>query len=292
MEVFIKDELSILIYWIKQRESVRKKKAAWVARPWTEDPLLRDFRWCNVRRMDDRVSKWLLDNWYVQDGTITTDLTAATLARLVNWPDALLEITGGERFDITYMNAAMHALEKRKVRGDKTFTGAYIVPGVPGRSKVESVMSTVRTVSDAYFDGETMRETWEHLCKFDGIGSFLAGQIAADLAHLNTGRDWTDKATWAPLGPGSMRGMNRLMGRPKDARIKQADFEVLLPDLIAELLFDSSKGIAYIWNDRKLHAMDIQNCLCEFDKYRRLTLKEGSVRSRYDGKWHPEDDEL
>ena len=29
--------------------------------------------------------------------------------------------------------------------------------------------------------------------------------------------------------------------------------------------------------------MDIQNCLCEFDKYRRLQLGEGKVRARYDG---------
>lgn len=30
--------------------------------------------------------------------------------------------------------------------------------------------------------------------------------------------------------------------------------------------------------------MDVQNCLCEFDKYRRLTLGEGRVRARYDGR--------
>jgi len=29
--------------------------------------------------------------------------------------------------------------------------------------------------------------------------------------------------------------------------------------------------------------MDVQNCLCEFDKYRRLQLGEGKVRARYNG---------
>ena len=32
-----------------------------------------------------------------------------------------------------------------------------------------------------------------------------------------------------------------------------------------------------------LHAQDLQNCLCEFDKYERTRLGEGRPRSRYQG---------
>jgi hypothetical protein len=39
-----------------------------------------------------------------------------------------------------------------------------------------------------------------------------------------------------------------------------------------------------VFNDRHCEAMDLQNCLCEFDKYMRLTNNEGSVRSGYNGK--------
>jgi len=115
--------------------------------------------------------------------------------------------------------------------------------------------------------------------RFDGIGSFLAGQIVADLAHLPSGRAWPDAATWAPLGPGSARGINRLRGIPKDKAVTQNDFECLLHELISAL----RPRIAGIWEDRQLQAMDVQNCLCEFDKYRRLQLGEGKVRARYNG---------
>jgi hypothetical protein len=125
----------------------------------------------------------------------------------------------------------------------------------------------------------TMRETWTALMQFDGLGSFLAGQIVADLAHLGMGAQWPDAATWAPLGPGSVRGINRLLGRPKDQAVSQIEFQRLLIQLIAEL----RPRIEDLWEDRRLQAMDVQNCLCEFDKYRRLTLGEGKVRARYDG---------
>lgn len=124
-----------------------------------------------------------------------------------------------------------------------------------------------------------MRATWAELLNFDGMGNFLAGQVVADLAHLPYGREWPDTDTWAPLGPGSARGINRLRGIPKDKAVSQVEFEQLLPELIGIL----RPQIADIWDDRRLQAMDVQNCLCEFDKYRRLQLQEGKVRARYDG---------
>lgn len=35
--------------------------------------------------------------------------------------------------------------------------------------------------------------------------------------------------------------------------------------------------------DKKLCAQDIQNCLCEFDKYERVRLGEGAPKQRYPG---------
>src|SRR5262245_39207311 len=66
MAVFDKHLIKKLCYWISEREAVRQRKEAGNSKPWTADPLLQGFRWCNVRRMDDRVSKWLEDNWYTE----------------------------------------------------------------------------------------------------------------------------------------------------------------------------------------------------------------------------------
>jgi len=61
----------------------------------------------------------------------------------------------------------------------------------------------------------------------------------------------------------------------------QRAFNDNMSALIAVLKLDPRTSVQI--KKQGLEAMDIQNCLCEFDKYRRLTLKEGKVRSRYPG---------
>lgn len=274
-------ELAILVHWMTERDRIRAKKAQGLPKPWTADVLLRDFRWCNVRRMDDHVSMALAAQWYHPHADQQTTLVAALLARLVNWPESLLEITGGRPFSLAELPSARGTLAQRASAGQKVFTGAYVVPGVPGRNKVDSICDLVELIAPqaSRVVASTMRGTWAALIGFDGMGSFLAGQVVADLAQLPVVFPWEDGATWAPLGPGSARGINRLLGRPKDKAVGQSQFESELPALIDVL----RPMVPEIWEDRRLQAMDIQNCLCEFDKYRRLQMGEGKVRARYAG---------
>jgi hypothetical protein len=162
---------------------------------------------------------------------------------------------------------------------------AYVVPGVAGVTKVASICDLVERIGKHQHQNDllayAMHGLWSELIEFDGLGSFLAGQIVADLAHLGFGDGWlSDRATWAPLGPGSARGINRLRGIPKHNAVSQDEFNRLLPALIEDL----RPRVEQLWSDRQLEAMDIQNCLCEFDKYRRLTLGEGKVRAGYNGR--------
>lgn len=279
--MFNSAEFEIFLYWIQARERVRRQKEFRQPKPWTDDPLLRDYRWCNVRRLNDAVSRSLFAYWYSPPGltSLKTQLTAAAFGRLINWPPSLMAISGGGYFCSQHLTRASEALHKRAAERHKVFTGAYVIPGVPGESKIDSICGLVEAVSTLEIE-DTMRTMWLSLTRWDGLGSFLAGQIVADMAHLQAGRSWPDRDTWAPLGPGSARGINRLLGRPKDKAVTQGEFETLLPKLIAV----TRPEIDVLWTNQQLQAMDIQNCLCEYDKYRRLTLGEGKVRARYDGR--------
>ena len=52
-----------LMYWMFERERIRRRKAKG-KKTLTEDPIMRDYRFCNVRREDDLVSQWLIDNLF------------------------------------------------------------------------------------------------------------------------------------------------------------------------------------------------------------------------------------
>src|SRR2546423_1636561 len=48
-----------LIDWISERTAIHTKKEAGHPPPWTDDPVLREWSFCNVRREDDRVTRWI-----------------------------------------------------------------------------------------------------------------------------------------------------------------------------------------------------------------------------------------
>jgi alpha-glutamyl/putrescinyl thymine pyrophosphorylase clade 1 len=83
--------------------------------------------------------------------------------------------------------------------------------------------------------------------------------------------------TFAVPGPGSKRGLNRVLGRPKDASWRDEDtwraaFRQLREQITPEL---ERIGLG------DLHASDLQNCLCEFDKHERVRLGEGKLKRRF-----------
>lgn len=286
MRIFSKAALKTLAYWIIERDSIREKKLNGLPKPWTKDPLLRDHRWCNVRRMDDKVSMWLSLNWY-SFGKMTAHnaLVAAALARMINWPDSLSAITRGRPFSGFNYDITLNRLQARKAQGHKIFTGAYIINGAAGGDKIVQVLRTILDIhrwQTTIVDTKSMEATWAALLKwkFGGIGSFIAGQIVADLRWAVRGA-WADRYRWAPIGPGSRRGMRRMLGMPAQGPMLQSQFNKLLPQLWDELM--KHRGASEVFETRWCEAMDLQNCICEFDKYMRLTNKEGSVRSGYPG---------
>ena len=123
--------------------------------------------------------------------------------------------------------------------------------------------------------GQTLESYWNYLCGFQGFSSFMAGQVIADLKYIEPLKSASDWNTFAPLGPGSTRGLNRLHGRALGYNLKQAQGtqELLKIQTIVDL---------ELRMDVALH--DIQNCMCEFDKYIRLKYDGGKVRSKYDGR--------
>lgn len=274
----LEEELDILCYWIREREKIRVQRLDGGPPPWTDDPLLREFRWCNARRMDDRVSQWLLD-WHQQRPEIgfRDRITAVLAGRLINWPDTLADVP----YPVPYNEKKFtSALTARESSGQKVFTGAYIINGALGGPKIlqvsQKILPTIWAERKSFpTHPNTMQEVWKLLYGKPGIGSFMAGQAVADLRWVHHELPWEDRLTWAPEGPGSIRGINRLLGRPLESRMPNKDWL----DAVVRAYAQARARLPRHF--RRLELMDMQNCLCEYDKYRRLTLKEGTVRSRY-----------
>jgi hypothetical protein len=176
-------------------------------------------------------------------------------------------------------------LDARKAAGQKVFTGAYMVraDAVVSGSKAAYLADYVLTPMWRDRDvirprkGDTLDAFHQRLMGYRDMGSFMAAQVVADAkyfdARLARAKDWH---TWAASGPGSRRGLNRVMGREVDSQWKEdkwgAQFAELHESL--DLRLQLLLGLP-------VTGQDLQNCLCEYDKYERVRLGEGKPRSRY-----------
>lgn len=267
------------LYWVEERELIRLRRESKLPKPWTSDPILQAYRFCNIRRADDKVSSWLINNWYTPNFNHKRMVVACTIARFFNVPKALGLITE-QVFGDWDPERIKRTLKKFKASGNTVFNGAYMVRGVLGMEKVDMVVDMIcqpLVKTPAHIDKNSMERSVNALLPYWGFSTFMAGQVVADLRWAVDG-DWLDRNTWAPLGPGSHRGMNRLHDRGIKEPLSQEQFNTELVELqkICRSKLPDSVMI-------RLESMDIQNCLCEVDKYERILWGEGRPKQRYNG---------
>jgi hypothetical protein len=270
------DRVELLAYWIKEREAIRVKKERGTAWPWTKDPILGAYRFCSVHREDDKVTRWIAKNWRKPNASDPNLWHAMVVARFINWPDTLAAIGYPEPWNhktrvITRSEMLRIQAEERKV-----FTGAYIVStnGAP-TDKITYVLGLFDRAAAADIPPwTTLADAHVALMQINGIGSFMAAQIIADLKNtighpLRTAPDWWN---WAAPGPGSLRGLSRVRGLGTQSRWRKDAF---IPELL-ELRDELRPHIAL-----DLCLQDLQNCLCEADKFMRVLYGQGKPRSLY-----------
>jgi alpha-glutamyl/putrescinyl thymine pyrophosphorylase clade 1 len=267
-----------LVYWVAERERIRIKKEGGAPRPWTDDPILRDGRFCNVRREHDRVSRWIAD-WLAPHADDLDLWFAIVVARFINWPPALAEIDWPLPW---YPGRFAEVLQARMNLGKVTFGPAYRTPvGGEGTQKAPHLAQLLdrmwtRREGLRLRPGETLASWHARLMRCDGLGSFLAGQVIADAKYFEPARSAPDWMDFAVPGPGSERGLNRAFERPVTAKWIGAQWRAMF-DKLHEAITPALDALGI----KELQAQDLQNCLCEHDKFERVRLGEGKLKQRY-----------
>ena len=261
--------------YINERHMVYLRRQNGVPYPWTSDAILTEFSFCNVYRELDKVTEWIRVNWREPYSDHQNLPFAMSVARQINWPDTLEEIGFPETWEPEKVKAIMQA---RKDRGEKVYTGAYMLTGTLGGTKIEQTVDKILTPLYEHHPPMitwSLHDTWKNYLQHKGFSGFMAYEVVTDLRHTKWLSTAEDIMTLANPGPGAKRGLNRIHLRELEQTVKkdQLNFEM-------KQLLDYSPD--YLENHMQpLEMRDIEHCLCEFDKYERVRLGQGRPRAKY-----------
>lgn len=281
--------MSSLLYFVWEREVIRIVKSRGAERPWTKDPVLERYKFTNIRRRDDRVSRWIIDNVIAPNEQRQDLWFILLITRLINWPPTLQHLI---EKDILFRSAGdfnpvqfSDAVESFKATGGKVYSGAYMVyptkmdPGgvkslAIARHIILPALDIGYEIDHVLFTDEPKIEDFvRELSGSFGISTFMAGQVAADLTYCPQLGEAVDLYTYAPIGPGSSRGLNYLLNRAPNAGWTTETFNRELIKIREQII--KQVGIT----DLTLH--DVQNIMCEYSKYCRTVLGEGKPKTTY-----------
>jgi hypothetical protein len=271
-------------YWrfAAERHQIFERRLTGTPPPWTEDEILRRYRFCNAFRASDRVSQYLIrDVIYASDEARFEDTVVRTvLFRLFSRPSTweLIERQTGpvsrETFDADRIAAV---LDDAWASDQRLYTSAFILCANASygfkrkhRNHLALVDAMVQDrLPERLGEMQTLREIYEALIEYPLIGPFMAYQLAID---LNYGPQFRfSESDFTMPGPGAVRGLKKLFTdlgdhSPQDAIFWLVDQQARAPEtfgVVAPSLFG-----------RDLQAIDCQNLLCEVDKYARVAFPE------------------
>lgn len=183
--------------------------------PWTDDPILRSFRFTNAYRAADRTSQYLIrhviykGDWSAED-TVFRILLFKIFNRIETW-ESLERDLGPPNLSAFDCREYVRCLNRLFESGRPVYSGAYMMPSVGrmGRrahkheNHLELLAAMMRDeLPKRLQDSRSLRDVYDLLRSYPSIGRFLAYQYAIDL-NYSTVVDFSEMS-FVVAGPGAV----------------------------------------------------------------------------------------
>lgn len=292
-------------YWrfAAERHAMYMRRLAGAQGPWTDDPILRTYRFTNVYRAADRVSQFLISE--VQHGAHRSQAPAEVFFRTIlfklfnrveTWR-LLEDRLGPLSWHATRLEAVAEVLDAAFGRGIRLYSAAYIMPA-PRLGAVRKHANHVALLRLMMEDGlhgriassKSLADVFCLLAGYPSLGRFLAFQYAIDLNYSSlTGFKEDD---FVVAGPGALDGISKCF---EDVGDRTAE------ELIHWVADNQEREFTRRGLDfgglfgRRLQPIDCQNLFCEISKYARVAhpeVKGVADRTRIKQRYTPAADPL
>lgn len=277
------------------RQAIFDKRRRGEPPPWTSDPVLSEHRFTNCYRAADRVSQWLIRNvlYNEQASRATTEYVfRALLFRMFNNINTYRALLAGlrEHPSLSSFNSERYAriINQYAQSGGQVWGNAYMITPpktIYGRGEGAKVYGWLSILDSMVRDGmmyripvmSSMEEVYAALRSYPTVGDFFAYQWTIDI-NYSPATDFNE-SDWAMPGPGAIRGANKLLAQSSDHRLHGTAVATRVIEHLywEQYIMLGNRGIfpfTYLGGQRPLQFIDLQNLLCEFDKYTRVAMPE------------------
>lgn len=288
------------LYWAfaAKRQAIYERRLKGSAFPWTDDPILSAYKFCNVFRAADRVSQYMISDVACASepqgyaDRLFQIVAFRTFSNIDTWDGVRRYLERQPQVGDLVSGEFERALDHVKAKNGGLYTGAFILCankafGFDEKHRNHAALFKHMFV-EKRFDrmvaaANSLEQIVQILQGFPLVGPFMAYQTAIDI-NYSTLIDFSEN-DYTQAGPGALRGLKKGfedLGEytPSDAILWMTDTQS-----------DEFQRLGLTFNGlfgRPLHAIDCQGLFCELDKYCREAVPElRSNRSRIKARFSP-----
>ncbi|KAJ7079562.1 hypothetical protein B0H15DRAFT_787908 [Mycena belliarum] len=293
--------------WLVERKAMYDSRCKGMPAPWTQDPILRHWKFCNAYRVLDRTSQFVVTEVIERGSQDRTELLFRILLfncfnRIETWT-LLKDAFGGAltyaQFDLDAYNKVLRAALDRK---QSLFTNAYMKIGKKydyhenHMHYLQQLQILMRDLPPILDSARYAADVFERIAAYPGMGNFMAYQLMLSLSYsplLNFAAN-----DFVVPGLGASSGLTKMFG----ASLRHAKQHA--PDIEAQILrwmastqrtHFARLGLTFAYlrgangAEHALDVADLEHAVCEVDKYARKAhprIRGLGTRTNFRGSYH------
>lgn len=274
-------------------------------KPWTENEILRDYKFTNVYRELDRTTQYLINTVTKKEVDPKELIWKIILFRYFNTPELFKEI-GIPSYKEYEVKKFTKLVDDYKSSGKNPFTTAYMINATLAKGQkrhmwylndaIPHMHNKVGEILDALQEADNKKKPMiliNKLTELKAVSTFLAHEFYQDFCDCTTyGTKLMNlnKNDYTNVGPGCSLGLRLIF--PSSQTIKDQEEKIrFLQEISSEYLkqFGNFKYLVYnrekdsysVSNDGELDLHNLEFSLCEFQKLWKMGIKQGKQRSKY-----------
>lgn len=283
-------------YFASERQQAFDNRVTGQPWPWTDDPILQAYKFCNVYRAADRVSQYMIREVCYHNEVCSPEdrlfqiVAFRTFSKIETWRSVRASLGRHPTLDDLRDGGFTNALNHAKQENGGLYTGAFILCATDAYGHSLKHLNHVELfrhmflqdgLGERLLEAKSLREVYELLHSYPLMGDFMSYQLAIDLNYSDLINFSEDEFTQA--GPGALRGIKKCFDDLGD--YTPTDVILWMVEHQESEFARLSLPFSGLWG-RRLHAIDCQGLFCETDKYCReaapeLTSTRARIKARF-----------